>query len=352
MTTRRDPPVLVCLAISMAAPVRGAAVPDARELREALRRDVRRMPTLLRQYAFADLPAEGLTFVPVPGKGKVEMVAGRWPEQQAVRLDRGRLQGEPVDVPGRGFTVTCWFRCHGIATVGTGYHDGWRIVLLPSSGRMQFDIGRPEGGSASAVCRTGVEQDRWHHLAATWDRRSIAVYLDGRRRVEAAYDGGYAPARVGSALRIGECGSGVGTVKVDMAELVMFGEALAPDVITRMVDPSAEQADTIVACLMQGDRAAKNGPGSLVERERAAREEYAKILALDASENPPVVGNYRAIARLRLIDSLRREHRLDQARRECGLLADDESAALHYRERAMLLAGDTYRDERRYQEAA
>ena len=349
-------------------PASGAALPTARELRESVRRDVRSMASLLRSYTFRDFRTEGLTFVPGPGKGQVETVAGCWPEQKAVRLDRGSLRGEPVEVPERGFTVTCWFRHCGmgglthyrgkpayrngaIAAVGSGWLDGWRVVVTPQSGNVQFSIGRPKVGAVSALCRSGVEEGRWHHLAATWDRRSINVYLDGRLRAETAYDGSYTPGCAGYPLRIGEVGCGVGTIKVDVAELAMFGEALRPEMIARLADTFPAQVDAIVACLVRGDRAAKDKARSAGERERTACEEYAKILELDPSENPVVMRNYHAIARLRLAASLQRERQYDQARRECGALAEDEGAALHYRARAMQLAGDTYRDERRYDAA-
>jgi len=360
----------VWTAISMAAVVsaRGAALPTVRELRDSLRRDLRGMASLLRSYTFRDLDVEGPSFVLGPGKGQVETVGGRWPEQKALRLDRGWLQGEHVDVPERGFTVTCWFRHRGmgglahyqgkpaysnggIVAVGTGYYDGWRIVVVPKSGTVQFSIARPKVGAVSAVCRSGVEEGRWHHLAATWDRRYLNVYLDGHLRAETAYDGSYTPGHPECPLRIGEIGYGVGTIRLDVAELAMFGEVLKPELIARLANPASVQAAAIVAGLMRGDRAAKFGPGPAAERERRARAEYGTVLALDASGNAAVVRNYQAIARLRIVASLRRERRLDQARAQCAVLAEDESAPLHYRARAMLAAADTFRDERRYGKA-
>jgi len=342
--------------------------PTGRELREALRRDIRRMPLLLRYYTFADLEAEGLTFVPGKADGRFETGPGRWPEQKAVKLDRGWLQAAPADIPDKGVTVACWFRCHGmgglthfrgkpaysnggIAAVGTGWRDGWRVTVRPKTGSITFSIGRPEIGAVSAVCRNGVEPGRWHHLAATWDRRYISIYLDGSLRAETPYDGKYTQGDAKWPLRIGEVGFGVGTLKLDVAELAIFGEALPVETIARLANPMAPQVDAVIACLMRGDRAAASGAGSAAQREQRARKEYAKILKLDVSDNPVVLGNYHAIARLRIASGFRRERNFEQARRECALLADDEAVPLHYRARAMLLAGDTYRDERNYGEA-
>jgi len=360
-------PLMFVFAAALAASIACAeepALPTGAALRERVRSEMREMPSLLRCYTFDDLEAEGLTFVSGLAKGSFDAAPGRWAEQKAVALDRGWLQAAAAEIPDKGFTVACWFRHHGmggltdhkgrrayytggIVAVGSGWWNGWRLSVTPKSGAASFGIGRDKVGAAQASCRNGVEPNQWHHLAATWDRRHINLYLDGHLRAETPYDGAYTRSHPRYPLRIGEVGYGLGTLKLDVAELAIFGEALPPETIARLANPTAAQAKAIIACLMRGDRAAKAG----VEHEQQARSEYRKVLALDASENPFVLGNYHAIARLRIANSLRREGKFDDARREAATLASNEAAQLHYRARAMLLAGDTFRDERQYAKA-
>jgi len=170
-----------------------ASLPNARQLREAQRRELRTMPSLIRHHTFRDLRAEGLTFAPGPGTGSLETVAGRWPEEKAVRIDRGWLQAESsLDIPDSGFTVTAWFRHHGmgglthykgraaysnggIVASGGGWREGWRLVVAPEAGSVTFSIGRPEIGSVSVSDRACVQPEQWHHVAATWDRAQMRL---------------------------------------------------------------------------------------------------------------------------------------------------------------------------------
>ncbi len=360
---------LMCsLCVSANAQTSSAGVPTGRALRDALRRSLRGRSSLAAYYTFEDLKAEGLKFMPGKAEGKLAFTTGRWPEQRAARLDRGWLQGPPADAGDKGLTVACWFRCNGmgglthfrgrrayynggIAAMGTGYYDGWRIIVSPRYRSISFNIGRPKGGAASVACSRVVRMGRWHHLAVVWDRRHMQIYLDGNLRAEAPYDGPYTPGRKRLPLRIGEIGYGVGTIKLDVADLAVFREPFPAALIARMANPLAPQADAVIARLLAGDRAAKSTRGSLAERERRARAEYEKVLALDVSDQPYVLTNYRCIARLRIAESFRREGRFDDARRVLRELAGDESAPLHYRARAMARIGDTFRDQRRYTDA-
>ncbi|MBD3291524.1 MAG: hypothetical protein GF393_01260, partial [Armatimonadia bacterium] len=372
MTLRAVMPAIVAVLLSVLCLMAGAqeppALPDGADVREALRAEVREMPSLIRLYTFADLESEGLTFVPGKADGTPAMTGGPGPEQGAVSLDRGWLAGEPVDIPEDGITVACRFRHRGmgglthfegrrayhnggIAASGHGWRDGWRIIVTPGRGSVGFSIGRPEEGAISAVCPSGVREGQWHHLAATWDGRHICVYLDGVLRGEQLWEGPYTPGGPGSSLRIGEVGAGVGTIKLDVAELAIFDEALAADTIARFADPLQGQTEAIIACLMEGDRLGNGGAGTVAERESAAREQYRRVLELDPADNPFVIGNYHAIARLRIVESLRREGLMEQAREECAILANDTDAPLHYRARALLLIGDLHRDERQYDSA-
>ncbi len=372
MRIRMSATAITCACLCMLLPSAAnpdTPLPDADQVRAHLRDEIRATPSLLRYYTFSDLEEDGLSFEPGEAEGTFEITEGPWPEQSAARLDRGWLQGEAVDIPESGFTVACWFRHRGmgglthfegrrayynggIVASGHGWRDGWRIIVTPRSGSVSFSIGRPEEGAISAKCPSGVREGQWHHLAATWDGRYINVYLDGSLRAEQAWSGEYTDGDPRRPLRIGEVGAGVGTVKLDVSELAIFGDALSAETIARLADPLGEQTGAVIACLMEGDRIAASDTGSVTERESLARQQYRRILKLDTSENPFVLGNYHAIARLRIVESLRREGRFEQAREECRLLAEDDDTLLHYRAHAMLLTGDLHRDEREYALAA
>nr|MBC8443195.1 hypothetical protein [PVC group bacterium] len=347
------------LAAAVAA-AEAQSLPNARQLREAVRGEVRAMPSLIRYHTFTDLEAEGLTFEPGKGAGAFETVTGQWPEDKAVRMDRGWLRADSVlDIPDSGFAVTAWFRHHGmgglthhrgravysnggIVASGGGWREGWRLVVSPAAGSVMFSIGRPEVGSVSITGRDCIQRERWHHVAATWDRATVKLYVDGYLRAETAYDGVYTPGVARAPFRIGEAGFGTGTVKLDVAEAAVFSKALSAEAVARFADPAAVLVDTFAGCLLAGDRASSAS---------AARAEYARILAADVSGKPFVLGNYQAIARLRIAESLRRERRFDDARREYEQLAEDDAVPLHYRAQAMRGRGDAFRDERRYKDA-
>jgi len=174
-------------------------------------------------------------------------------------------------------------------------------------------------------------------------------------RAETAYAGASTPSQPRYPFRIGEAGSGTGTVKLDVAEVAVFSQALSAEVVAHFADPAAALVDAIVACLLAGDRVS-SAPGSQFRGSRAkceaaARANYRPVLDVDTLERPYVLGNYKAIARLRMADSYRREGRFDDARREYDRLAGDDAVPLHYRAQAMLRCGDTFRDERSYKEA-
>ncbi|MBT5605105.1 MAG: hypothetical protein HN742_40105 [Lentisphaerae bacterium] len=373
MTTRMLTRVIVLVAVGALVQAANAPLPDARQLREAQRRELRNMPSLIRHHTFGDLQAEGLTFVPGSGTGALEIASSRWPGAKAVRIDRGWLQAEtPLDIPESGFTVAVWFRHHGmgglthhngrlayrngsIAASGSGYREGWRLLVTPGSGSTAFSIGRPEVGSISVSDRACIQPGTWHHVAATWDHEQMRLYVDGRLRGQTAYDGPATPSVPHSPFRIGEAGFGTGTVKLDVAEVAVFSEALSPGTICRFADPAASLVDAVRACLVAGDHAVSARSGAFwrrrAKREATARASYRCILEVDTSEKPYVLGNHKAIARLRMAESYRRERRFDDARREHDMVAGDEAVPLHYRAQAMLGNGDTFRDELRYTEA-
>ena len=102
--------VLVVCGTATAADI----LPVGRTIRDALRDEIRRRPSTIAYYTFADLKTEGLQFVAGKGNGRLDFTTARWPEVRAVRLDRGWLQGPPADASDKGLAVACWFRCNGM----------------------------------------------------------------------------------------------------------------------------------------------------------------------------------------------------------------------------------------------
>lgn len=176
---------------------------------------------------------------------KLELVAGRWPGKQAVRLDMGRMEGDPFEVSGKSFTVSCWFRKNGygvhrgnsdatsgtIVSQGSGYFDGFRVTTGYPDLRINFEIGRPNGstGNGAGMFPDGV----WQHLAATWDGRDMRLYINGLLVATNPYSGDYTAPTGDKRFRIGFAGYGWGSVKLDCDEAVFYNKALSGSEILR-----------------------------------------------------------------------------------------------------------------------
>ena len=339
-----------------------APLPTGAELRAQLRDEVAKLPSLVRSYPLADPTAEGLTFQPGPATGSFQTTDGRWPETKGVALDRGWLQAEPVNPGEGGLTIACWFRCRGmggltdfngkpayqngaLATVGSGYYDGWRIILTPQSGVLAFSLGRPENGAVSVTAGGAFGLGEWHHLACVWDHQTLRLYVDGGLQAEAACEIPYTDPAKAPTLRLGEAGFGVGTVLEDISELYLFSTALDPALIHRLANPNAQQTELLRQQLAQGDKLAAE------HQEAAAREAWQAILDLDESE-PQALANYHCLARLRIIASLNRDGHEAEAQQRWLELVTNETLPLHYRAQAYFAAGDAQRDRRQYTAAA
>ncbi|MCD6360413.1 MAG: hypothetical protein J7M38_06050, partial [Armatimonadetes bacterium] len=173
-----------------------------------------------------------LSFVPYKAKDAepvddLQIVPGRWPGKNAVRLDQGWYQGPAFDATEEGFTIECWFRERGPGTLqprgpngtllssSTGYYDGWRITLSDRHHTLSFAIGGPKPHySTAASCSLPGPRGDWLHLAATWDHRVIRIYLNGVLRGEQVFSGDYVPS-VQPWFKVGFAGYGVGSFRFD-----------------------------------------------------------------------------------------------------------------------------------------
>ena len=188
------------LATALASTSLAADVPQlgaAADRWPAYRESIRKTPGLVRLYTFEGVRDTGsavpdlaggkdaLRFVPYEVKGApavndLGLTAGRWPDKQAVQLDRGHYEAGALVHSQKAFTVECWFREHGagglqprgkngtLLAMGTGYYDGWRITLRDPSRTITFALGRPKPVFAiSTSLRNFVPMGQWLHLAAT-----------------------------------------------------------------------------------------------------------------------------------------------------------------------------------------
>ncbi len=334
---------------------------DARELRNAVVRRVRALPSLVRWYDFTTTAPEGLTFDPGPQNGAPAKVPGRWPGQGAVHIFHGMLQGNPVNPSASGFSVSFWLRIRdwekvdragykrnngGVMAVGSGWYGGWRFVVTPAGGTIAFGLGGPDSARKTVSAPGCLDRRKWHHITLTWDRKTLRLYTDGAPQAEAEAAVPYTPPHKGpNQLRIGECGYGVGVLDFDIADLAFFSSPLPADLIRKLGDPLS---DLVVELSRRLGRArAAVGKG-----EAALRTELAALADIEGDPDSGfVVGNVRCLARLDIGDSFRRDRRWDEARRAYARVADDPAAPWHFRARAMLARADLLRDQRRYADA-
>ncbi len=235
------------------------------------------------------------------GGADLPLCAGRWPEKQALRLDRTYLTAEPFPIANSAFTVAAWVRVHGPGSIrgdsvptggtlfstGSGYHDGWRITLRYPERAVGFEIGRPPhstGIRGGLLC-----EGAWHLVAATWDGSTMRLFVDGLPVAEGEYAGQYTPPRGGGRFRLGFAGAGWGSLRMDVDEVALFDRAAAPGEMLRLAhfatavaEDTARRFDAAAEALKAGD---------------ATTAEEALRPAADSKEAPPAI---RAAARLLL----------------------------------------------------
>ncbi|MCX7826446.1 MAG: LamG domain-containing protein, partial [Verrucomicrobiae bacterium] len=215
----------------------------------------------------------------------LRVVAGRWPQMKAVRLDQVYLATEPFPVTNKSFTAAAWAKLNGpgahrgnnesangtLLSVGSGYWDGWRLTVSYPLRTLGFEIGRPKPSHSVGIRATGVLNDAvWHHLVASWDGREMRLYVDGALASSGAYDGNYTPPAADGQFRIGYAGHGLGSVVFDVDEVTIYSRALSAEEILRAVEFCGPQAPGVRRNLAQLCRQRKDFSG--------AREHYRALL--------------------------------------------------------------------------
>lgn len=326
----------------------------------ALQERLRARPDCLAWYPFGEVPS-GLTFQPAPEKDPLTATTGSLPGQRATRLFHGLLKGDVLDIPETGFTLCGWLKVNaleevdrggyrrtggGIMASGSGYYNGWRLLASPQTATISFALGRPEGstGVSSAGFLTPGE---WHHVAVTWDRATLALWVDGVSRAETNAATDYHPAATLKYFRVGECSEGTGVLDFEIADLGFFSVALPGEAFEGLGNPDAVLARRLTAFLQQIGPAPA---GALFRdwRERRYRERFEPLLNLTGCEDSQAFREARSYARLSVAQSLVRSAATAMAEKAFQELAEDESAMLHHRARAMLALGDLRRDRGEY----
>ncbi len=161
-------------------------------------------------------------------------------DKGGIRLDEASMSTKEV-VLTNAFTVCAWVRpiAFGkkaigrnwpngmIANCGSGYYEGWRLIIQEREHfRPVFEMGRKEG-SISVTSSQGLSTSTWHLVVGTWGRNPsnelgvIRLYVDGLLMAESQEN--VAPALPPQApLSIGYTDFGVGSVLMDFAELTIY----------------------------------------------------------------------------------------------------------------------------------
>ncbi|MCY3022503.1 MAG: right-handed parallel beta-helix repeat-containing protein [Planctomycetota bacterium] len=288
--------VTVIVAVAVAAETPGASYDDWTRRRDIVAKDA----MVVRYYTFEGVQAaadpipnlagdksEPLLFKMEPKAGApkddFKLVDGRWPTKKAVRLDQGYLYAKPADVSDKAFTAVLWFRKNGqgahrgnngttngmLLAVGNGYWEGWRLTTWYPDRHIGFEIGRPQPSSAIGISTEAVADGAWHHLAATWDGKEMRVYVNGALAASGAYSGAYTPPK-GGQFRVGFADSGIGSVVLDVDELVLYSRALSAEEVFRDVYFHASFPDDLLARLAAVNTAAAKKDFASAEKELAA----------------------------------------------------------------------------------
>jgi hypothetical protein len=354
------PLLLTCAVAASPPPVQLTGLQTSQA---ALQASLSARPDCLAWYRFGPVPA-GLTFEPPPEKDPLTETAGSLPGQRATQIFHGMMKGAPLDIPASGFTLCCWIKINklekvdrggyprsggGLMASGSGYHNGWRLMASPDSAGLSFAIGRPEG--STGISSTGfLTPGEWHHVAVTWDHKTLALWIDGTSRAETTATTTYTPSASFKYFRIGECNEGTGVLDFEIADLGFFASALPEATFEGLGNPDAVLVRRLSEFLRQIPTP-PSGSSPDAAAERRYRQSFAPLLALQGCENSPAFQEARSYARLCVADSLRRSGAGAEAEKAYRQLAGDDTAMLHLRARAMVALGDMRRDRKQYSAA-
>jgi len=233
---------------------------------------------------------------------EITVVAGRARDKRAVHIEHAPYYINPehnFNMSTNGFSFECWIKRYDngqrfgmIANVGSGYYSGWRVVSISPNGPFQFQIGQPKG--AFSVPSKSCPDGSWHHLAATYDGKYCATFLDGALSTQKLFTGTVCFAE--STMIIGKAAWGVGQACFDLDELAIYRRALSPDEIALHYKSgvnsntlSAAEADNMFAVGIPQDSYGYFPSPSLIplaiNATNSAGPYDARISVMDLSDN-------------------------------------------------------------------
>ena len=224
-----------------------------------------------------------------------EAVDGFQPNTKAVRLDAGFFEGPKLAID-KAFTVEMRVRLLGAGIqkgnnnydngtlfgLGNGYDNGIRLTTDCPRQSLMFSIGRPEAPySRNAYSAHPVPYGVWLHIATTYDGKTMRIYVDGMLYTIIDFDGALIEPNWG--FRVGYNSAGVGSVKMDVAEVAVYKEALAPEEILahalgqpKLSERHAAFLHTAIDAVLHKDYAvAEEQIEQLLTLEMPAAERYA-----------------------------------------------------------------------------
>ena len=306
-----------------------------------------RRDDVLRHYTFQTVTLDEPVVPSVAGeqepltyleRGPLQIVQGRWPGKRAVRIDRGPFQGKPFVPKDKSFTVECWFRKHGqgaelgngrtcgmLFAQGDGYWNGVRVWTTYPAQHLRFEIGRPKPSSAVGFQATDAVPDGvWQHVAATWDGKEMRLYLSGILLAKANYAGDYTAPK--APFSVGFANAGVGSVKMDVDEVVVYDRALSATEILQSAHLGATLSAHAQGLFARADVA-------VVERDWTAAGQAFEQIAASAD----VDAAHRSVARLWAARMLVKRGRIAEAVKQFAGLCDDASVPDSARQTALRL---------------
>ncbi|MDN4591138.1 hypothetical protein DBA29_21890 [Xenophilus aerolatus] len=173
-----------------------------------------------------------------------------------VHVEAGLPAGQPL----AGLTLEAWvmpWRCdvprQALITQGdAGGAQSFGLFIEPD-GQLAWALGEGALPGASPL-RSGrpMASRRWQHVAATWDGREAALWIDGECLARVRSDG--APRPADAPLRLGAAGGAEGAeafADVDLAMVAIHGHALTAETLAARWQGRAAglpAADRLLAC--------------------------------------------------------------------------------------------------------
>jgi len=187
-------------------------------------------------------------------KGNVKWVEGEFGKA----LEFPGIVGSYVDIPDEEglnlvtWSITVWLKIkqvngefHAVIKEQPGNTRNYGVIVEPGFAYPTFTAGAAVWKNVAG--RTVVADDEWHHVAATYDKTSEKLYVDGALDVQASFTDD--PDTPAGPLGIGAGGVGgtVGPVAGVLDEVAVFNVALAEEDVNNIMNDGLAVALGITA---------------------------------------------------------------------------------------------------------